>query len=222
MPPSVKVIHSGAFTNCRALASVDIPPGKLRGLNNELFRGCVSLTEVELPDSIAVVGRHAFRNCAALRTLRLPATSTSIGAHAFRHCDALVGVHIPSTCTAIGDSAFADCGALAVAVVPQAVQPRTGHRGGWGRTGNLFARCPRLAAVHSDTPRARVRIYRLRFWTASTHRQCTRAQRDVVMAVACCVHRSARGHWSWALPSELWRYVLEHIRPREMGVAQIL
>ena len=49
------------------------------------FKGCSSLTTVNLPDSLTSIDREAFANCASLTSINLPSSLTSISGNIFTY-----------------------------------------------------------------------------------------------------------------------------------------
>ena len=81
------------------------------------FRGCPSLTSVEIPNSVTSIGNHAFRYCTSLTSVEIPNSVTSIGEWAFHYCSSLTSVEIGNSVTSIGAYAFAECSSLTSIVV---------------------------------------------------------------------------------------------------------
>lgn len=52
------------------------------------------LRNIQLPDSIEEIGRHAFFGCGRLRRLFIPASTVSIGVRALACCEKLVAIHV--------------------------------------------------------------------------------------------------------------------------------
>ena len=59
--------------------------------------------------SVTSIGNSAFRGCSSLTSVELPNSVTSIGAYAFAECSSLTSVEIPNSVTSIGDEAFWNC-----------------------------------------------------------------------------------------------------------------
>ena len=81
-------------------------------IENEIFKGCASLTTVSVAGSVRSIGTSAFAGCAALSNLTLNDGIEEIGAGAFNGCAALVDIMIPDSVTVIDGSAFIDCSTL--------------------------------------------------------------------------------------------------------------
>jgi hypothetical protein len=81
----VTAIGDEAFSECRALAGVDIPGG-VRKIGLYAFRDCISLTSVTIPGSLRSIGEHAFNGCASLTSVTIPRGVTYIGEGAFYNC----------------------------------------------------------------------------------------------------------------------------------------
>lgn len=63
------------------------------------FGRCTELTQVQLPDSLEVLGDSAFSGCSKLRAITLPRNLTSIGNGAFKGCVSLQRITIPQQVT---------------------------------------------------------------------------------------------------------------------------
>ena len=116
---SVTVIHTAGNTtgiaqkifagkNIKTLVVSDGVPK----IENEIFKGCASLTTVSVAGSVRSIGTSAFAGCAALSNLTLNDGIEEIGAGAFNGCAALVDIMIPDSVRVIDGSAFIDCTAL--------------------------------------------------------------------------------------------------------------
>ena len=69
--------YSGNDTELIVPAEID---GKcVASIGSRVFRGCRSLTKVELPEGVTSIGQEAFRGCSSLTKVELPEEVTSIG-----------------------------------------------------------------------------------------------------------------------------------------------
>ena len=106
LPDSLETIGTGVFQNCSSLVSVHLPNNlQVKNIPAEMFKGCASLTEVDL-SNIATIGGSAFMGCTALKTITLPSTVTAVGEWAFRDCSSLSSVVIGENIDSIGAGAF--------------------------------------------------------------------------------------------------------------------
>ncbi len=53
------------------------------------FKGCVSLSEVQIPSGIMSIGRYAFHGCTGLRTANIPDGIKTVGGSSFNGCPVL-------------------------------------------------------------------------------------------------------------------------------------
>ena len=106
--------YFGAFQNCPKLQKIDLSQTKITEIAPLGFQGCTSLTEVKLPNTLAVIGNNAFRDCSSLVEINLPESLESIGEGTFQSCTSLKTVIIPTKIdlTCIESSAFAENDAL--------------------------------------------------------------------------------------------------------------
>jgi len=91
------------------------------------FRGS-DLVDLDMPESILIIGESAFRECRKLKTARLSNAVCEIGAYAFRDCDALENIVMPGemrypdgTSGVLGIGCFEGCGLLREITIPEGV-----------------------------------------------------------------------------------------------------
>jgi len=89
----------------RSLTGVNIPSG-VTIIGAGAFDFCPTLVSVNIPNTVKSIGNSAFNYCPQLTSITIPDSVTSIGEEAFYGCYALTGVTIPSSVTAIGAHAF--------------------------------------------------------------------------------------------------------------------
>ena len=85
---------------------------RTRGIADDAFRACISLTSINIPDSVTSIGASAFSSCNSLTKITIPDNVTSIGDNAFASCGSLTSVTIPNSVTNIGAWAFSGCDKL--------------------------------------------------------------------------------------------------------------
>lgn len=73
------------------------------------FANCTALKQINLPDSINVIGEQAFSGCSSLNSINIPDSTSVIGNYAFAKCSSLTSITIPDSVTSIGDGAFYEC-----------------------------------------------------------------------------------------------------------------
>lgn len=73
-------------------------PDGVTGLSKDLFRE-TDITTLNLPASVAYIGKNAFYNCASLKSVNVPANSKleRVGENAFMGCEALTEFNFGST-----------------------------------------------------------------------------------------------------------------------------
>ena len=81
-------------------------------IGQSAFRGCSSLTSIDIPASVTIIDEDAFYDCTNLTRATIPASVTTIGQSAFRGCSSLTSVTIPAGVTTIGQDAFCLCTGL--------------------------------------------------------------------------------------------------------------
>lgn len=103
----------------RPVSEYRIIPGCI-SIAKKACMGIKALEQVELPDSVQVIGEFAFAHT-SLREVDVPAAVTEISAKAFFHCSQLETVRLHDGLCTIGDSAFAESG-LKGLFIPSSIQ----------------------------------------------------------------------------------------------------
>lgn len=112
--------YGAAFADCISLTSVEIP-NSVTEIGRSAFRGCSALTSVKIPNSVTVIGGGAFSGCSALTSVEIPNSVTVIEWGTFSGCTALTSVEIPNSVTVIESSTFDGCSSLTSVGIPNSV-----------------------------------------------------------------------------------------------------
>ena len=145
IPETVTKVAEKLCYNCKQLETVQfLNPEKsvLRSIDGSAFRGCSSLTSIEIPNLVNTIGTYAFEGCTSLTSVKLPnyddcteeqvliATEnntispvkyTTVKEYLFSGCTALNNISIPNTVTKLANYCFKDCTALKTIFVPENV-----------------------------------------------------------------------------------------------------
>ena len=84
-----------------------------------MFSDCVSLTTVNLPDTLTTIGTYAFKNCASLAEIDI-SNVTSIGIYAFT-LSGLTEITIPEAIKTLGNQIFNGCSKLKTVTLHNAI-----------------------------------------------------------------------------------------------------
>ena len=129
----------GLFRNCVNVKSVKLPDGIRRIAPNAFyFDSGSTLTNVTVGAECLDIGENAFCRCHSLVQVNIPNTVTNIAKGAFMMCRALPRVDIPGSVKTIGDSAFSACSVLETATIGDGVEVLEAE---------AFMNCGKLAAV---------------------------------------------------------------------------
>lgn len=116
-----KMICSGAFSDCRSLASMDIPDSVVK-IDNSAFSGCTNLTNVKLSDDLEFIGDYVFYDCSKLVNVSVPDSVIHLGRSVFSGCSKLASVELSYNIPEIGDYLFYNCTKLVSIVIPDSVE----------------------------------------------------------------------------------------------------
>ena len=89
--------------------------------NNAVFGGNMSVTSINLPNTLTTVGESAFAMCSSLKSISIPSSVTKIGMKAFMSCSSLTDVSLPEGLTGMGNQLFYKCTSLQSVTVPSTV-----------------------------------------------------------------------------------------------------
>ncbi|PDX90830.1 hypothetical protein CHR61_00650 [Faecalibacterium prausnitzii] len=103
----VEEIASGSVVSgCKNLTTIHLPSSLQKLSGTGTFSGASALTDITLPEGIAITEGSTFSECTSLKSITLPASITTIPSYMFAGCSALERVTAKGTITAIGNSAF--------------------------------------------------------------------------------------------------------------------
>ena len=117
---NTRVIASLAFHYRISLTSINIP-NSVTSIGAGAFSYCESLISINIPNSVTSIGDAVFSDCESLTSINIPNSVTSIGDSAFSFCWRLTSITIPDSVTSIGDSAFSSCWRLTSINIPNGV-----------------------------------------------------------------------------------------------------
>ena len=121
-------ITSSEKTITKAVIPAYINGYQVVGIKAGAFSGCKQLTEVSIPPSVKEIEATSFLNggafacCDNLKTVRLAYGLEKIGDASFWNCPSLQVITIPDSVTYIGGSAFVDCKNLEEFIYPDGVE----------------------------------------------------------------------------------------------------
>ena len=132
-----KGIANNAFSGCTSLTDITIPDS-VTMIGDYAFGTCNGLTEIKIPNNVKSIGRCVFWFCGSLKNVTIPDSVTMIGEMAFFGCTSLTDITIPDSVTMIGDYAFANCTSLTDITIPGSVTMIGDH---------VFAGCTSLTDI---------------------------------------------------------------------------
>lgn len=91
--PYCRGIDAGVFEDNDTLESITVESGRV-DVDDDAFKGCINLTEVNFVDGAGCIGEQAFDGCISLVTA--PSITGTIGEYAFRNCYNLPSIDIES------------------------------------------------------------------------------------------------------------------------------
>lgn len=108
LPSSIVSIGSESFSNCYKLRSISL--NYCNKIGSSAFLNCINLSIVTFEESsITNIPENCFYNCISLTTLNLPINLEIIGDKSFMLCTSLSNVVFHSSVSSFGESCFRQC-----------------------------------------------------------------------------------------------------------------
>ena len=168
IPASVKTIEEAAFKGCSSLATVTFEKGsQLKTIGGDsyssgAFSDCTALTSIEIPASVETIEAAAFRGCSKLATvtfekgsqLKTIRSADSYYPHtyygAFSFCP-ITSIEIPASVETIEAAAFKGCSSLATVTFEKGSQLKTisgdYSTGSTSNYSGVFSDCTALKSI---------------------------------------------------------------------------
>lgn len=98
IPDTVSAMQGTVFSGCTNLKNVKLPVNSaFKTLNNSIFEGCNSLTELVVPTNVVTIKNGSFKNCTNLISIQLLGKITTLEKDAFAGCDKLEKIFVGTT-----------------------------------------------------------------------------------------------------------------------------
>ena len=147
IPTNVTTVGYSAFKRCSSLTTVTFEKeSQLKTIGGDYYYGafsdCTALTSIEIPASVETIGNTAFSDCSSLATVTFEKGSRlkTIGNNAYYRCTSLTSIEIPASVETIEATAFKRCSKLATVTFEKGSQLKTIGGGGssyYGAFGQL-------------------------------------------------------------------------------------
>ncbi|MCD8215379.1 MAG: leucine-rich repeat domain-containing protein [Clostridiales bacterium] len=119
IPDGVKEIDAYAF-GCSMLENIEIP-NTVEIIGDFVFNSCTAIEKIIIPDSVTSMGYSTFYRCRSLTDITLSKNVKILDAAAFCICTALVNITIPDGITNINTQCFYGCTGLENVTIPSSV-----------------------------------------------------------------------------------------------------
>ena len=133
------ILENICFRGCISLSNI-VLPNSLRRMDDGSFENCTSLTSIVVPSGVSKISQYAFRSCNNLKNITISNGVTAIGEGAFYECTSLESIVIPKTITSFGKSAFYNCSSLATLTFEEGIDLYSINQ-------NCFCGCTSLTSV---------------------------------------------------------------------------
>ena len=100
----VETLSPYCFAKCTSLENIELP-SKITTIPANAFEGCTALTAINAYN-VTMVQNEAFKNCKKLYNVNLSSSLTSLGKSVFYNCTNLLYLDIPDTLAMAGEDCF--------------------------------------------------------------------------------------------------------------------
>ena len=97
-------------------------PDTVTSIAQNAFRGCSSITSIQIPESVSIIGSAAFYKCSKLESITIPSKITALRKDMFYHCRSLKNITFPSKLEILGESVFEGCYNLQNVTLPSSLK----------------------------------------------------------------------------------------------------
>ena len=115
-----KIINGYVFRDCMNLTSITIP-NSVTEIGISTFENCTNLEYMTMPNSVTSIGSSAFYGCSSLTSINIPGGVTRIWSDAFEGCSSLTSINVSDGVTEIDSDAFKGCSSLTSITIPDSV-----------------------------------------------------------------------------------------------------
>ncbi len=113
---TISKMEQGCFSESVSLQSADISQYASTQLSSDIFKNCISLTNVDFPKSVTCIPSNFFYGCSSLSTFEIPAWITIIASDCFYGCTSLSEIRVPEGVELIGDGCFSNSGICSISL----------------------------------------------------------------------------------------------------------
>lgn len=117
IPAGVETLFNEVFMYCTGLENVTIESTHIQNIPQSSFYGCTALKNVQLSNTIGLIGKEAFRKCSSLTVLPTGGNLRTISTNAFSECNSIQTLELPSSVNYISQGAFSDCKGLTQLII---------------------------------------------------------------------------------------------------------
>lgn len=117
VPTCISQINENAFRGCCNLSQIELP--EKVDIKANAFAGCTNLKEFHLSNKTTIINKTQFIDCANLRNVTLPEGLVRIEEGAFANCAKLDSIILPESLTSINQYAFANCTSISTITLPK-------------------------------------------------------------------------------------------------------
>lgn len=121
IPNGVEIIGESAFRGCNSLTEINIPDG-VKLVCDGAYYACQNATSLRFPESLESIGEVAFACCEGIKEVALPHNIKSIGSRAFKGWMGFDYLYVPGSLEYINDGAFEECLSLTNVEIEKGVE----------------------------------------------------------------------------------------------------
>lgn len=102
-------IDGDILIKCETKEKIITIPYGIKIIGENCFKGCVSIEEVYMPDTVEEIKAHGFKGCKNMKKIHISNNLTKIGDYAFHRCHDLKKIELPFHVSELGNCVFLYC-----------------------------------------------------------------------------------------------------------------
>lgn len=103
------IIDGDILVKCETKEKIINIPYGIKIIGENCFKGCISIEEIYMPDTVEEIKAHGFKGCKNIKKINISKNLNKIGDYAFHRCHNLENIELPLSVEELGNCVFLYC-----------------------------------------------------------------------------------------------------------------